>query len=127
MDRRGFIATGAAVAAGAAMASCGIRQGADNKAFSENQHHPQKTKGKNKTGQMVLSFYPYELQLAHKFTVSSYSRTTTPGVQVEIEYDGITGYGEASMPPYLGHTVQSVCDFLQIHTITPFLISTDTR
>ena len=112
MDRRGFIATGAAVAAGAAMASCGIRQGADNKAFSENQHHPQKTKGKNKTGQMVLSFYPYELQLAHKFTVSSYSRTTTPGVQVEIEYDGITGYGEASMPPYLGHTVQSVCDFL---------------
>lgn len=62
---------------------------------------------------MKLSFYPYELQLAHTFTVASYSRKTTPGVQVEIEYEGLTGYGEASMPPYLGHTVESVCAFLQ--------------
>ena len=61
---------------------------------------------------MSLRFYPYELQLAHTFTVSSYSRTTTPDVQVEIEYEGFTGYGEASMPPYLGHTVESVCAFL---------------
>ena len=61
---------------------------------------------------MKLSFYPYELQLAHTFTVASYSRKTTPGVQVEIEYGGFTGYGEASMPPYLGHTVESVCAFL---------------
>ena len=61
---------------------------------------------------MSLRFYPYELQLAHTFTVSSYSRTTTPDVQVEIDYDGFTGYGEASMPPYLGHTVESVCAFL---------------
>ena len=29
---------------------------------------------------MKLSFYPYELQLQHTVTVSSYSRTTTPGV-----------------------------------------------
>ena len=61
---------------------------------------------------MKLSYYPYELQLAHTFTVSSYSRKTTPGVQVQIQYDGLTGYGEASMPPYLGHTVDSVCGFL---------------
>ena len=62
---------------------------------------------------MHLSFFPYELQLQHTFTVASYSRTTTPDVQVEIEYDGYVGYGEASMPPYLGHTVESVCAFLQ--------------
>lgn len=61
---------------------------------------------------MKLRFYPYEVQLAHTFTVASYSRTTTPDVQVEIEYDGFTGYGEASMPPYLGHTVESVTSFL---------------
>lgn len=59
-----------------------------------------------------MTFFPYELQLQHTFTVSSYSRTTTPDVQVEIEYDGFVGYGEASMPPYLGHTVESVCAFL---------------
>ena len=62
---------------------------------------------------MKLSYYPYELQLQHTFTVSSYSRTTTPDVQVEIAYQGFTGYGEASMPPYLGQSVDSVTSFLQ--------------
>ena len=61
---------------------------------------------------MRLSFEPYELQLRHTFTVASYSRTTTPGVQVRIDYDGFTGHGEASMPPYLGQSVESVCNFL---------------
>ena len=61
---------------------------------------------------MELRYYPYELQLQHTFTVSSYSRTTTPGVQVEIEYQGFTGYGEASMPPYLGQSVESVTAYL---------------
>ena len=68
---------------------------------------------KSSGNRMKLSFFPYELSLSHTFTVSSYSRTTTPDVQVEIEYDGFTGYGEASMPPYLGHTVESVCAFLR--------------
>ena len=62
---------------------------------------------------MRLKFYPYELQLQHTFTVSSYSRTTTPGVQVEIDYQGFTGYGEASMPPYLGQSVESVTAYLE--------------
>ncbi|HWL75308.1 MAG TPA: enolase C-terminal domain-like protein, partial [Burkholderiaceae bacterium] len=30
----------------------------------------------------------------------------------EIEYDGVTGYGEAAMPPYLGESQQSVSEFL---------------
>ena len=59
-----------------------------------------------------LSFEPYELQLRHTFTVSSYSRKTTPGVQVRIDYEGFTGYGEASMPPYLGQSVETVTNFL---------------
>ena len=62
---------------------------------------------------MKLTWMPYELQLQHTFTVASYSRTTTPDVQVRIDYDGYTGYGEASMPPYLGQTVESVCAFLE--------------
>ena len=73
----------------------------------------------NKSGivpRMKLRFFPYELKLRHVFTVATYSRTTTPDVQVEIEYDGITGYGEASMPPYLQHelgTMDSVLAFLK--------------
>lgn len=62
---------------------------------------------------ITLRFYPYELQLKHTFTVASCSRTTTPGVQTEIEYDGLIGYGEASMPPYLGETTESVQRFLR--------------
>ena len=60
-----------------------------------------------------MTFFPYELKLRHVFTVATYSRTTTPDVQVEIEYEGVTGYGEASMPPYLGETVESVMNFLK--------------
>ena len=61
---------------------------------------------------LKIRFFPYELKLNHVFTVSSFSRTTTPDVQVEVEYDGIVGYGEASMPPYLGETHESVQTFL---------------
>jgi len=62
---------------------------------------------------LQLRFFPYELKLRHVFTVATYSRTSTPDVQVEITYEGVTGYGEASMPQYLGQTVQSVTTFLQ--------------
>jgi L-Ala-D/L-Glu epimerase len=63
-------------------------------------------------GKMKLSFRPYELQLRHTFTVSGNSRNTTPVVLTEIEYEGQTGYGEASMPPYLGESQESVIRFL---------------
>lgn len=59
-----------------------------------------------------LKYYPYELQLRHAFNLASMSRTVTPGVQVEITLDSVTGYGEASMPPYLGESVESVTGFL---------------
>lgn len=62
---------------------------------------------------MELSFEPYQLELRHTFTVASYSRKSTPGMQVRIRYGGLTGYGEASMPPYLGQSVESVGRFLQ--------------
>lgn len=62
---------------------------------------------------MTLSFYPYPLQLQHVFTVSGNSRTHTPDVQVTLLHEGVVGYGEASMPPYLGETTESVCRFLQ--------------
>ena len=66
--------------------------------------------------QMKLRFFPYELKLRHVFTVAAYSRSTTPDVQVELEYDGVIGYGEASMPPYLQKelgTMDSVMAFLR--------------
>lgn len=63
-------------------------------------------------GAFKLRFRPYTLELRHVFTVASFSRSTTPVVLVELEYDGIVGYGEASMPPYLGESQESVINFL---------------
>ncbi len=67
---------------------------------------------KKMSGKLKLSFKPYTLELKHVFTVASNSRTTTPVVLTEIEYDGVIGYGEASMPPYLGESHETVLKFL---------------
>lgn len=80
---------------------------------------------KNKTiissqSTMKLSFYPYELQLNHAFTLATSSRTTTPVMLVELEYDGLIGYGEASMPPYLGESHETVAKFLNKVDLSPF-------
>ncbi len=61
---------------------------------------------------MKLTYRPYTLELRHVFTIATSSRTTTPVVLTEIEYEGVIGYGEASMPPYLGESHASVQDFL---------------
>ena len=68
---------------------------------------------KSSNSKMKLSFKPYELLMKHTFTVAEYSRNSTPDVLTQIEYEGITGYGEASMPPYLGESIASVTKFLQ--------------
>lgn len=70
------------------------------------------TRQTGRSGRLNLSFEPYELKLRHAFNLARSQRTTTPDVQVRIEYDGLVGYGEASMPPYLGESVDSVCTFL---------------
>ncbi len=106
MQRRDFLKTAATATVGAAILGTAGSCSTGNK----NIPSPYIVSGKPR---MKLSFFPYELQLQHVFTVASYSRTTTPDVQVEIEYDGFVGYGEASMPPYLGQTVESVTTFLQ--------------
>ena len=61
---------------------------------------------------LKLSFEPYNLQLKHVFTLANSSRSTTPVMLVKLEFEGITGYGEASMPPYLGESQESAGKFL---------------
>ena len=65
-----------------------------------------------KNARMKLRFRPYTLELKHVFTIATSSRKTTPTVLTEIEYDGTIGYGEASMPPYLGESQESATAFL---------------
>ena len=124
MKRRDFLKGAAVVAAGAAAAACGVKghkggHGGDTDSLAKADSILEAREARMPrayqpaTGsRMKLSWEPYELQLSHPFGVSGNTRTTTPDVQVKIEYDGFTGYGEASMPPYLGHTTESICAFL---------------
>jgi L-alanine-DL-glutamate epimerase-like enolase superfamily enzyme len=65
-----------------------------------------------KDASLVLRFRPYVLQLKHVFTLASGSRSTTPVMLTELEFDNIVGYGEASMPPYLGESHETARTFL---------------
>lgn len=106
-SRRDFIKKATLAVAGAALTTTGAKaiENLTMPSFNINR----KEKG---DGRLHLRFFPYELKLRHVFTVATYSRTTTPDVQVELTYEGVTGYGEASMPQYLGQTVESVTRFL---------------
>ena len=97
-NRRQFLKNSALVAATLAVPKTSF-------AFPANKRHS--------SNKMKLSWTPYNLQLNHTFTISGYSRTTTPVVLTKIEYDGLEGYGEASLPQYLGETQASVIDFLK--------------
>ncbi len=113
MKRRAFLRTAglAGIALTGGIQACSGAKGVKDEAEGATTiPRPYMVGGKER---MRLSFEPYELQLRHTFTVASYSRKTTPDVQVRIDYDGFTGYGEASMPPYLGQTTESVCAFLK--------------
>lgn len=107
MDRRNFLK-------GAALGAMAIAAPISFSAFGE------PTKQTGRSGRLNLTFFPYELQLRHAFNLAKYSRTTTPDVQVRLEYDGIVGYGEASMPPYLGESVESVTKFLSALDLSQF-------
>lgn len=110
MKRRDFLKKGALAAAGAGLLGSGTTLA---KGLELTDDHKSVNFNVDGKARMHLTFEPYELKLKHVFTVSSFSRSTTPDVQVRIDYDGYTGYGEASMPPYLGQTVESVCSFLK--------------
>lgn len=69
---------------------------------------------------LKLSFEPYNLQLKHVFTLAGSSRSTTPVMLTKLEFDGITGYGEASMPPYLGESQESAGKFLSALNLQQF-------
>lgn len=114
--RRDFIKKAALTTVGSALALSNVD--ALNILGSKTKNVNINRKGTSK--KLEMKFFPYELKLRHVFTVATYSRTTTPDVQVEITYDGVTGYGEASMPQYLGQTVQTVMTFLQKVDLSQF-------
>jgi L-Ala-D/L-Glu epimerase len=102
-NRRNFIKNVVYVAGG--IAATGLKSRANTRIPSE---------------KMKLSFEPYLLQLRHTFTLANSSRTTTPVMLTSIGYEGVVGYGEASMPPYLGETQETAARFLSNINLSQF-------
>jgi L-alanine-DL-glutamate epimerase-like enolase superfamily enzyme len=98
--RRNFIRTTGLLALGGAT---GV-----GKLFATSE---KKTMHTSKKG-LSLSFLPYDLKLRHVFTLANSSRKNTPDMLTRLEIDGVVGYGEASMPPYLGESLETATHFL---------------
>jgi L-Ala-D/L-Glu epimerase len=110
------------------LALCGTIAGATGLACSlaGNTILSDTNKRKQLNGMLTLRFKPYELQLKHVFTIAEGSRITTPVMLTEISFGETIGYGEASMPPYLGESHATASAFLSkvdlSHFDSPFLM-----
>jgi len=62
---------------------------------------------------MKITATPFDLELRYPFTISKFSRTSTPIMLITVEHEGLTGYGEASMVPYMGESIETATDFLK--------------
>jgi L-alanine-DL-glutamate epimerase-like enolase superfamily enzyme len=62
---------------------------------------------------MKLTFTPFSLEFKYPFGIAHGTRTHTAVVYVKLENEGLYGYGEAALPPYLPETQNSVIDFLK--------------
>ncbi|MFY9310942.1 MAG: dipeptide epimerase [Bacteroidia bacterium] len=61
---------------------------------------------------MNLSYKPYTLFFKRPFKIAHGVRESTAIVLTEIGFEGVVGYGEACLPPYLSETQESVASFL---------------
>src|SRR5664280_3284387 len=109
-SRRKFLKDCGAVAGVAGLSYMSLRRSG----WNEISKIPMKTTG------LTLRFKPYELHMRHVFTVAEGSRSTTPVMLTELEYNNIIGFGEASMPPYLGENHETARSFLSKIDIAQF-------
>jgi L-alanine-DL-glutamate epimerase-like enolase superfamily enzyme len=61
---------------------------------------------------MKLTWQSHTLYFKRPFKIAHGTRSSTAIVLTELEYDGFVGYGEASLPPYLSETQETVISFL---------------
>lgn len=61
---------------------------------------------------MQVKYRPFELSLKHPFSIAKFTRTSTPLLLLKLTLDGVDGYGEASMVPYMGESYQGAELFL---------------
>ena len=67
---------------------------------------------------MKLHIHTYNLKLKHPFTISRGTRTEIPSIIVELNHNGISGFGEATANPYYNTTTEQFkAELLKKHAI----------
>jgi L-alanine-DL-glutamate epimerase-like enolase superfamily enzyme len=69
---------------------------------------------------MKITSSTYDLKLKHTFTIARSSRDVSPVVIVELEHEGIVGYGEAAPTRRYGETIETVTGFLKGVNLSSF-------
>lgn len=62
---------------------------------------------------MRMNLYRLELPLKHPFTIARGTITKQPSLIVELEQDGVSGYGEVTENSFYGHTFESLIQSLE--------------
>ena len=62
---------------------------------------------------MKMKLVRVSLPLAHKFTIARESITTQASLIVELEHEGVLGYGEVTENSFYGHTLDSITASLE--------------
>ncbi|QEG39485.1 dipeptide epimerase [Roseimaritima ulvae] len=70
---------------------------------------------------MKVRVYPLALPLEHEFTIARESISVQRSLIVELEHEGVCGYGEATENTYYGHSLKSMT--AAIENCTPILHS----
>ncbi|MDA0714701.1 MAG: hypothetical protein O3B83_05480, partial [Bacteroidetes bacterium] len=65
---------------------------------------------------MKISVHPYFLEFKRPFVLAHGTRKGTQLAYVRISHEGYTAYGEASLPPYLRETYDSVEKWVKSQT-----------
>jgi L-Ala-D/L-Glu epimerase len=60
---------------------------------------------------MQLHWQPYRLEFRHPFGLSSHTRKETHVVFLALTLDGVTGFGEACLPSYIGESAEQTIAF----------------
>ncbi|MEL4308977.1 dipeptide epimerase [Joostella sp. CR20] len=67
-----------------------------------------------------LQYKRIYLEKKHVFRIAGGTRTNTPAILIQLQFENHTGYGEASMPPLYGEDFQTAEAFLKRVDLTSF-------
>ncbi|VAX39405.1 Muconate cycloisomerase [hydrothermal vent metagenome] len=68
---------------------------------------------RSQTTSLTMKLHRFLLPLTHPFTISRETITEQPTLIVELQQDGLSGYGESTTNEYYGHTLESISTSLE--------------